>query len=61
MRQIHFTLETIILSLDGKLVVKGKQGNTDGGAREKISTEIVSDELQTSPVTQFLEEIFMWK
>ena len=47
MRQIHFTLETIILSLDGKLVVKGKQRNTDGGAREKISTEIVSNEQQT--------------
>ena len=41
--------------LNRKLVAKRKHDDTQW---EKISTEIVSDELQTSPVTQFLEEIF---
>ena len=40
--------------LNRKLVAKRKH---DGTQWEKISTEIVSDELQTLPVTQFLEEI----
>jgi len=47
LRQIHFTFETDTFFLARKLVVKGKQGNTDGGVREKISTEIVSNEQQT--------------
>ena len=44
--------------LNRKLVAKRKHDDTQW---EKILTEIVSDELQTSPVTQFLEAIFMWK